>query len=350
MDKTMRTMMFDLAGKKDIFDAEEGRTLSASEANDILRKACFDLLGLNEKSTVRDINRALKKDSGKEFFEVIEEILDVYTPDGWKDNEFFDNFVETRNLKDGDTNEFWSKGDIILNVAKVSGDNHDLIMQKLNDGEAFTIPTSVYGIKVGTDIRMFLTGRADWSEFIAAAGRAINKTVRNEMYTEFMNLADKITPTAGLVGTGALTADKKEEFDEIVSNVGGLNESEVIICGTKTALKKLDNLISVDWRANSQKEAIANTGILGSYEGTTLIEIPQRFENNDVASKLVDSTKLLIFPVVDYKPIKFIDYGETNLEVTEIGATMNDQQSFEITRRMGVGSVVTRKFGVWNLE
>ncbi len=350
MDKAIKSLMFDLAADREVFDAENNRALSKEEANDVLRNACFDLTGLNEKSSLRDIRRAFSKDSGKEFFEVIEEILDVYTPGGWKDNEFFDQFVETRNMKDGDLNEFWAKEDIILNVAKVAGDHHDLIMQKLNEGESYSVPTSVYAVKVGTDIRMFLTGRKDWAEFIEAVSKAMNKAVRDEIYTEFMNAADKMASVSGFSGTGALSSSVKEDFDEIIENVAGINESEVVIMGTKTALKQLGKLTLVDWRSNSQKEAVAETGILGSYEGATLIEIPQRFENNDVASALVDSTLLFIMPVVDYKPVKFVDYGETSLEVTEVGDTMNDQQSFEVQRRMGAASIITRKFGVWDLD
>ena len=79
--------------------------------------------------------------------------------------------------------------------------------------------------------------------------------------------------------------------------------------------------------ASPQKEAVANTGILGSYEGTSLLEIPQRFKDNTLANKLVDPTILLVFPVIDYKPVKFIDGGETTLEVTETGANRNSQQT-----------------------
>ena len=82
-----------------------------------------------------------------------------------------------------------------------------------------------------------------------------------------------------------------------------------------------------------------------------LMEIPQRFVNNDTATKLVDNDKLLIMPMVnDNKFVKLVDYGETTLEVTEIGATMNDQQSYEIQRRMGVGVVISRYFGTWTIQ
>ena len=166
-----------------------------------------------------------------------------------------------------------------------------------------------------------------------------------------MNASAQIPASAQFNKAGALTNVTKDTFDTLIEDVGAANGTDVMILGTKTALKKLNGLALVNWIADSQKEAYANTGFMGSYEGTVLMEIPQRFVNNDTATKLVDNDKLLIMPMVsDNKFVKLVDYGETTLEVTEIGATMNDQQSYEIQRRMGVGVVISRYFGTWTIQ
>ena len=66
------------------------------------------------------------KKHGAELFEVIEEAVDFKVSTGFKENEFFNEFVEMKNVNDGDRNEFWVDKDVILTVAKVSGDHHDL--------------------------------------------------------------------------------------------------------------------------------------------------------------------------------------------------------------------------------
>ena len=43
----------------------------------------------------------------------------------FEENEFFNEFVEMKNIAQGDRNEFWADKDVILTVAKVSGDHHD---------------------------------------------------------------------------------------------------------------------------------------------------------------------------------------------------------------------------------
>lgn len=344
-----KNLMFDLAHGRDIID--DGKKMSKEEANEVVRNICFSELGIDAKSTDKQIKRALKSEKANALFEVIEEVIDEEIEYGFRENEFFNEFVETRNVADGDRTDFWVDEDVILNVAKTSGSNHDLSMQRLGAGTSYTIPMSNYAVKVGADIRLFLTGRKDWSEFISAVARAYTKKIQDELYSEFMNAAKKLPVTDGFIGTGALTADKKDDFDEIITNVAAANNVDsVVIMGTKTALKKLNVLADVDWRSDALKESVNNTGILGTYEGTTLIEIPQRFKDNKLAEKLVDPTVLLIFPVVDYKPVKFVDGGETTLEQTEVGDTMDDMQTYEAQRRMGIGAVITRQFGQWDID
>ena len=58
------------------------------------------------------------------------------------------------------------------------------------------------------------------------------------------------------------------------------------------------------------------------------------------------------FKIVDYSgdiKVKFVDYGETELEVTEVGATLNDQQSYELQRRFGTATILTRYFAKWSI-
>lgn len=352
MDTAIRNLMFDLASNREIFDEEQGRVMTKAECNDAIRNVCFEKLGLDEKSTDRDIKRALKRDSANELFAIIEEIVDLQIAKNWRDNEFFNDFVEVKNMADGDANEFWTQEEMFLNVAKVAGDHHDLIMQKLNEGQNYSVPTSYYAVKVGTDIRMFLTGRKDWSEFVNAIAKAFTKKIQEDLYASFMNGSNVLPLPSRLTGTGALSTSTKSAFDEIITKVEAANEAPVVILGTKSALKQINNLVAaggVQWIADSQKEEVAATGILGHYEGTTLIEIPQRFKDNALANELVDSKKILIMPLVDNKPVKFVDYGETSIEVTEAGATMNDQQSYEVQRRMGVSVLMTRYHGQWSL-
>ena len=125
LDTSVKNLMFDLGAGREIYDAEANRVVSRAEASDTIRKACFDFLGLTKDSTNKQIKRALNSERGTQFFEVIEEIIDTQIAHGLSENEFFNTWVESKNMADGDRNEFWADDEIILTVSKVSGDSHD---------------------------------------------------------------------------------------------------------------------------------------------------------------------------------------------------------------------------------
>ena len=315
----------------------------------------FSVLGIEKTDNRREIRKALRRNKN-EVFEVIEDTITVEVAKGFNDNEFFNQFVDNRNLSLGDRNDFWTDDNIILTVSKVAGNHHDLSMQRLGAGTSYTVGTSWYGIAVGGDIELFLTGRKNFADFVNAAAKAFVKKVQDDLYAQVMNL-DNTVPNA-LKGTGTLDATSKVKFDQIIEDVSTANDgAEVVIFGTKTALKALNALAEVDWRSDSQKQDVANFGRLGAYETTTLIEIPQRFGNNvDFTAnqadlpRLVDSKTLLIMPAMGDKFVKFVDEGDTQIyEITEKGATMDDMERYEIQRKMGVSVQLGRYHGAWKL-
>ena len=342
-----RNLSYDLAHGVEIFD-ENGSRVSKADADAKVRKYVFDILGINEKSTKRDRKRAMKK-YGTELFEVIEEVIDIKVETGFKESEWFNTFVEERNIARGDSQEFWTEEDIVLAASKIAGDHHDFTLQRLGSGESYTVTTSVYGIAVGADIDMYLAGRYDWAKLTDACARAFVVQIQNEMYAQVMNVGEQLP--AQFKGTGALSAATKDQFDTLIEDVAIANDNvPVIIMGTKTALKKLTGLADIDWVTEDQKKDVAAMGRLGYYEGVTLMEIPQRFALNDISKKLVDSTKLLILPQVENKFVKFVDVGETEIyEQTEIGDRMDDTMKYEVQRAMGIGTQIGRYFGQWVL-
>ena len=272
----------------EIFD-EEGNCISKKDAESAVRKFVFAIMGLNENSSKRDRNRAMKKHHN-ELFEVMEDEIDIKVETGFKESEFFNNYVETRNLARGDRQEFWTDDKVILSVAKIAGDHHDFTLQRLGSGESYTVTTSVYGIAVGADIDMYLAGRYDWAKLTDQCAAAFVRKIQNDIYAEMMNAGKKLP--AQFQGTGALSAETKEKLDELLEDVSMANDgAQVIIMGTRTGLAQFQKLIDVNWISDDQKRDVATTGRLGYYGPYTLFELPQRFALNDTTKNLLDPKK-----------------------------------------------------------
>ena len=305
-------------------------------------------MGLNEKSTKRQRDRAMKR-HGMELFEVMEEEIDIKVETGFKESEFFNNYVEQRNLARGDSQEFWTDDKVILSVTKISGDHHDFTLQRLGSGESYTVTTSVYGIAVGADIDLYLAGRYDWAKLTDQCAAAFVRKIQNDIFAEMMNAGKKLP--AQFRGTGAITKDMKDKIDTLLEDVSMANDgAQVVIMGTRTGLQQFSNLIDINWISDDQKRDMATMGRLGYYGPYTLFELPQRFALNDTSKKLLDPKKLFFMPQVEDKFIKFVDVGETEItEVTEKAARMDDTMKYEVQRAMGVGCQLGRYFGEWTI-
>lgn len=331
----------------EMFD-DEGNKITKRDAESAVRKFVYAIMGLNENSTKRDRKRAMNK-HGIELFEVMEEEIDIKVETGFKESEFFNNYVETRNLSRGDSQEFWTDDKVVLSTTKIAGDHHDFTLQRLGSGESYTVTTSVYGIAVGADIDLYLAGRLDWSKFTDQCAAAFVRQIQNDIYAEMMNAGKKLP--AQFQGTGALSNATKDKLDELLEDVSLANDgAQVVIMGTRTGLQQFQKLMDVDWITDDQKKDVATMGRLGYYGPYTLVEIPQRFALNDTTKKLMDPKTLFIMPQVEDKFIKFVDVGETEIyEITDKGDRMDDTMKYEVQRAMGVGTQIGRYFGVWTL-
>lgn len=333
-----------------MFDTGMGQEkVSKEDANKKIREIMFQILGIDENSDRKTMRRAIRRHQ-VEIFEVIEETLENLLVSGWNDNPFFREFVEIKNLNDGDTNEFLVEDDVILTVSEVSGNHHDLIRQRLSEGETFRVKTSWYGIKIYTEYEHFMTGRIDWAKFVQKVYEAYDKKINDMLYEAVMAAGDKIVPQAQFVKTAPLTADTKDTLIELLEDVQAATGNEVIIMGTKAALSKLNALTDVDWISNSMKEERHSTGRIGIWEGTRLVEIPQVFAYNDTSKKLVDNNKLLIMPVADNRFVKMYNEGEIRVhEVNDPDTKMDLTYEYEVQRKFGISTIIGKLFGVWTI-
>ena len=351
----IKNLMYDLAMGNEIYDAESDRVIPKQEAEAKLRTVCQKVFGVTADSSKRELKRAYRE-HGREFFDIIEEVIDVVISNGFKDNEFFNQFVDYRNIALGDAYEFTMEKEVILAISKVGVSHHDRLLQRLGKGEVLTIPYQRYGAAVGADINMYMIGREDWAKLTQAIAKAFTVQIQQEIYAQLLTAATSIPAAirSGFVGTGVLGSATKDSFDAIVENVKTANESQVVILGTHSALRKLNALSDVNWRAASLKEDVSHSGRMGDYEGTVLMEIPQRFTSMTDLTPLVDNTKLWILPADQTdKFIKMVDVGETEIDqITEKGeehGRWDDIMKYEVQRSYGIATQLGRYFGQWTL-
>ena len=262
---------------------EEG--ISAKDANEKIVKIFKNSIGLADDASNAEVRKALKKRANQQIlFDIIEEVVPNLIKSGWTDNHFFNEFVETRNLEDGDKNSFYTEDNSILTVSKVSGNHWDLDRQRLGKGSTFSIETSWYGIAIYSEYEKLLTGLEDFATFVTKIYEAIDRFVNETIYQALMDAAEKLPGGASGAGqwvkTGDLNDSTRSTLVQLVEDVQmATGANEVVIMGTRSALAKVTGLQNVDWISNSMKEERHTTGRIGMWEGIRLKYIGRDIRN-----------------------------------------------------------------------
>lgn len=344
----VKNLMFDL------YKGELGEGVKKADAERKLREISQKIFGITEKSSKRDRKRAYEE-NGRQFFDVIEEVADWTVSTGLKENEWFNILVNYKNIASGDENLFYQEHDeVILSIARMGKRHHDTMLQRLPEGSTYKVETDLYGAAVGADIDRYLLGNEDWTKLIDSITKAFVVMIQDLILTEILAAPEKLPVQTGFVETGALNDGTRKKFNKMLQNVSTANDNaEVVVMGTRAALQELENLVKVDWIADSQKEAVATMGRLGNYGPYQLVEIPQRFVRNKVGQNVYDDDTLFAFASGDNKLVDMVDVGETLIdEITERGEAngrIDDIMKYEVQREFGVATRIGRYFGKWKI-
>ena len=344
----MNNLMQDFALGREIYDAESDRRISKAEANATILDFSRKVLGITDPKDAVEVRRSVR-DNGRQWFDIIEDTVDVAVSVGIKENDWFNELVETKTINYHDRQDYWlTEEDAILMVAKAGTSHHDHTPQRLAAGQPITIPTELYVVKVTADINRFIAGQEDWNKLIEAITKAYIKEIQTQVYGQIAVAVSQLP--ANFKKTGNLI---KAQLDSIIDNVSMANDgAEVVLMATRAGITEINNIANVQYISDFQKDNYANTGSIGIYEGCRIVPIPNRFADKSLSTKAF-ADQILIMPVIGEggRFIKLIEEGGTEIsEVLERNEKyISDLRTYEVQRRMGVGVVLGKKFGSWVL-
>lgn len=195
-----------------------------------------------------------------------------------------------------------------------------------------------------------MAGRVDWAGFVQKIYEAVDKHLNDMLYASVMSAGDQVVPSSQFVKTGAIDEAHRDELMTLIEDTQMATGDEVVIMGTKSALSRLNKLVETNWISNDMKNERHTTGRLGMWDGIRLVEIPQRFADNDTTVKLVDNKKLLIMPVADNRFVKVFNEGDAQFKEVSDGTTNMDKTiEYEYQFKMGVATIIGKKFGMWTI-
>lgn len=300
---------------------------------EVLRQELIDVNGGKTTVSYKDIrdNRAI--------FQIIELILEATVLSGFKDNPFFEKFVDYRNLKLGDSNSFYIPDNSLFTVADTAEGIYGVRRQRINKGQNVTIPTQLKTIHVYEEANRLLSGRMDIVEFLDKMEKSFMNRRGQDIYNTFLNGIGQLN--AAFTANGAFV---ENTLLTICENVQAATGNEPMIIGTRTALRAVNTAIVSEKMRESHNEL----GYYGTFNGVNMMRIPQ-IHAQGTFNFLITNRDLFVV-TSDTNPVKFVTEGDALMESTD-SIFKNADMTMDIFagEKNGVALVMDQVWGQYRL-
>ncbi len=320
----------------DAYKGHVAGNYSVDDSMEVLRQA---LIEANGGSTKLDY-RAIRDGKCNGLFAIVEEIINKTVIEGLPESCPLFNFVDFRNVAEGDSNVFELRDDGTFVVADIAQGTQGLRRQRLTGGEEITVKTQLKGIKIYEELRRVLAGRVDFNNLIDKVSEAFQRKIRNDMY-------DTVHATFnGLVSPYKQSGSFSEEtLATLIDHVEAATGKKAYVLGSKQAVRKITNVKGAD--ASSAKEDLYNMGYFGHFYTTPIIVM----ENGHKAgtNDFILGNDLYIV-AGDDKFVKFVTEGETLIIPGDALNNADLTQEYMMAMAYGMKAVVADQIGVYSLS
>ncbi|MBQ0036420.1 MAG: hypothetical protein KBT35_05840 [Firmicutes bacterium] len=312
---------------------------SSEDTMETLRQA---LIEANNGSTKLDY-RAIRDGKCNGLFAIVEEIINKTVIEGLPESCPLFDYVEWRNLKEGDTNVFELRDDGSFIVSDIAQATQGLRRQRLTGGSEITVKTQLKGVKVYEELRRILAGRIDFNDLIEKVSEAFQKKMRDDMYEAVVATFDGLTAP---YSNGAAGSFDEAKLTQIIDHVEAATGMKATIIGSKQAVRKITGVKGAD--ANSAKEELFSMGYYGHFYTTPVIVMDNAHKVGTTDFVLGNDLYII---ASDEKFIKAVTEGETLIINGEPTAKADLSQEYLMTQAWGMKAVVAEDgLGIYKLS
>lgn len=326
---------------KIVLDARANRVAgnySVDDSMEVLRQA---LIEANGGSTTLDF-RAIRDGKCNGLFSIVEEIINKVVMEGLPESCPLFDYVEWRNLKEGDTNVFELRDNGVFIVSDIAQGTQGLRRQRITGGEEITVKTQLKGVKIYEELRRILAGRVDFNELIDKVSEAFQKKISNDVYEAIVAAFDGLVAPYSNGTAGSFDENK---LTEIIDHVEATTGKKAVILGSKQAVRKITGVKGAD--SNSAKEDLYAMGYFGKFY-TTPIMVMQNGHKEGTTNFILKNDLYIV--AGDDKFIKGATEGET---LIINGDPMNNadlSQEYMVAMAYGLKAVLCEQMGIYKLS
>lgn len=309
--------------------AYNGENFSYEQLNDTFRDELLEI-----SSTY-----ALFRENKNTIFSLMEEIIDDVLPK--KVLEAYGQFAEIKTFKQGDKPVFVQR---ITSAAKRRGKQ---FVTKVGlagiyevfklDGKTLEVPTEAFGGAAQIGFEEFLDSRVNMADVLDIIMEGLDESVYREIAKSLIGAAKNLQESNHVVHAGFDEA----EMDKLLAVADSYGQS-TIYCTFEFAATMVP---AEGWRSDAMKDQRWNNGYLANYKGHNVIVLPQSYEDETNATKVIDPAYAYIIPTGAQKPVKVAFEGQTIVRDID-NADMSKE--IQVYKKFGVATMITNNICIYN--
>ena len=297
-----------------------GENLSVSAINETLRDQFKEIAGTYN----------LYRENKTKVYSLVETLLDGILPT--KVLQRYADFAETQTFAQGTKPVFIRKtgkmrAKQFITKVGLAGRYEVFALGE----KSFEVATSAIGGAAAIGFEEFLDGRVDWAELVNIVLEGMDELILREIAKALMSSIEQL-PAANRVAASGFSEEGMDRLISVVSAYG----TPVIYCTREFATKMIPQ---AGWISDNMRDERWANGFLANYKGVRVILLPQSFEDETNATKVIDPGYAWIMPTgSSEKPVKIAFEGSAHMREVE-----NDDWSREmqVYQKVGVGVMFT---------
>ena len=301
---------------------------SYADLNDTFRNEMNELAGTYSKF----------RQNKNVIFELIEQVIDDVLPA--KVLQQYGQFAETKIFNQGDRPVFVQK------ITTASKRRAKQFITKVGlagiyevfklDGKNYEVPTSAFGGAAQIGFEEFLDGRVDFADLLDIVMEGLDEAIYIEIERALK------AAVAGLQAANNVTETTFNEakMDKLLAVADSYGKA-AIYCTYEFAATMVP---SDNWVSNDMKNQKWNNGYLANYKGHNVIVLPQSFEDETNATKVIDPSYAWIIPTGADKPVKIAFEGQT---IVDEFTNADRSREMQVYKKVGVGAIITNNICVY---
>lgn len=204
------------------------------------------------------------------------------------------------------------------------------------DGRSYEVTTNAIGGAAQIGFEEFLDGRVNFADVLDIVMEGLDECIYIEIEKQLVGAVENVIDANKTSQTGFV----ETEMDRLIAIADSYGKS-AIYCTFEFAATMVP---SEGWVSDEMRNQKWNNGYLANYKGHQVIVLPQSYEDETNATKVIDPSYAWIIPVGAEKPVKIAFEGGA---IVDEYRNYDRSQEVQVYKKVGVRAIFSNAICVY---